>query len=273
MPELPEVETTMRGLLPLLLNRQLAKVTVRAEKLRFPFPPRFAQRLTGATVTSLNRRAKYILIGLDSGETLLVHLGMSGRLVKAHSGDPLNKHDHVVIDTDKGDQLRFHDPRRFGLMDIAITNDYHNHKLLAAIGPEPLSDDLTLDHLAKVFAGKKVPVKVALLDQRLIAGLGNIYVSEALYYARIDPVRLAGSLTKAELKRLIPAIQQVLNASINAGGTSMRDYVQATGEMGHFQNQFAVYDRANAPCLKCRTGVQRLVQAGRATFFCPKCQK
>lgn len=272
MPELPEVETTMRGLMPLLKGRKLETVKVHAKQLRFPFPRNFAKRLTGAKVTGLTRRAKYILIGLDTGETLLVHLGMSGRLVKSDPALPLGKHDHVVLTTDKGVQLRYHDPRRFGLMDLFTSDQAAGHRLLAQIGPEPLTD-LDVPTLQAALKGKTAPIKTLLLDQKIVAGLGNIYVSEALFLAGIRPTRPGGKVTKPELDRLVPAIRQVLEASIRAGGTSMRDYVQASGEMGNFQNEFAVYGRENEPCVTCENPVNRLVQGGRASFYCPACQR
>ncbi len=273
MPELPEVETTLRGLVPLLKGRRLETVEVRIKQLRFPFPKNFAKRLTDATVTGFSRRAKYMLLALDSDETLLVHLGMSGRLVKADPASPLNKHDHVVITTDKGVQLRYHDPRRFGFMDLFATAARDDHKLLRDIGPEPLDADFSPAHLQTALRGKTAPIKNLLLDQKIVAGLGNIYVSEALFGAGVRPTRAGGKVTKAELERLVPAIQTVLQASIKAGGTSMRDYVQASGEMGHFQNEFAVYGREAGPCPTCETPVKRLVQGGRASFYCPTCQR
>lgn len=266
----------MRGLVPLLLNRTLVKVTVRAKQLRFPFPANFAERLTWRTVISINRRAKYILLTLDSGETLLLHLGMSGRLVKTGHDDPIKAHDHVIFETDRGDQVRFHDPRRFGIMDIVPkgkAGDTAMHKLLDNIGPEPLGPELTATYLQQKLAGKSASIKTLLLDQRLIAGLGNIYVSEALFRARINPEAPGGKISAQKMAALAPAIKEVLEAAISAGGTSMRDYVQADGQMGNFQSQFAVYGRTDKPCPACQTPIRRIIQAGRSTFYCPKCQK
>lgn len=275
MPELPEVETTVRGLRKLMRGRRIEMAEVRVKKLRFALPRGLAQKLENAAIKEVERRAKYILIHLSTQHTLLVHLGMSGRMHQTSDAQKVAKHDHVILTLDNGTRITFNDPRRFGMMDLAPTDQHENHKLLRPIGPEPLGKDLTPAYLAEKLHNKKTPIKVALLDQRVVAGLGNIYVSEALFWAGIHPERLAGSLSKKELQKLVPAIQKVLNAAIAAGGTSMRDYVQADGALGFFQDQFAVYDRAGQPCpaCTCKKGVQQLVQAGRSTYFCPKKQR
>lgn len=275
MPELPEVETTVRGLQKLLVGQRLAAVQVRVPKLRFPLPKSLARNLTGATIESVTRRAKYILIGLDNGKTLLVHLGMSGRMHQIAPMQAPAKHDHLVLRLANDVRITFNDPRRFGLLDLCSTGTLPQHKLLAPLGPEPFSRALTVAYLASSLRGRKTSIKQVLLDQRVVAGLGNIYVSEALFWSGIHPARAAGSLKAAELQKLVPAIQKVLKASIKAGGTSMRDYVQADGAMGFFQDQFAVYDRAGLPCpgCNCKKSVQHVVQGGRSTYFCPKKQR
>lgn len=275
MPELPEVETTVRGLRKLMQGHSIVSANVRAKKLRFAFPRGFAARLENNVITGVDRRAKYILITLSSGNTLLVHLGMSGRMHQTPSTQKAAKHDHVILTLSDGTRITFNDPRRFGMMDLVPTGKQAEHKLLRTIGPEPLGKELTPDYLAAALYGKRTPIKVALLDQRVVAGLGNIYVSEALFWAGIHPARLAGGLSKKEIEKLIQAIQKVLKAAIKAGGTSMRDYVQANGALGFFQDQFAVYDRAGQSCpgCTCKKGVQQLVQAGRSTYFCTKKQR
>lgn len=275
MPELPEVETTVRGLRKIMQGRSIDTIVVRAKKLRFAFPRGFAKRLENTHISGVTRRAKYILIALSSGETLLVHLGMSGRMHQVDAKAKPAKHDHVIFTLSDGTRVTFNDPRRFGVMDLVASDRQAEHKLLKSIGPEPLSKELTLAYLVGALKNKKTPIKVALLDQRVIAGLGNIYVSEALFWAAIHPARLAGTLSKKEIEKLIPAIQKVLKASIKAGGTSMRDYVQANGALGYFQNEFAVYDRAGQPCpgCTCKKGIEAMVQAGRSTYFCAKKQR
>ena len=277
MPELPEVETTVRGLHALMRGRNIKKVNIYRDKLRFLLPANLARAAQNARVLSVTRRAKYILINLDNARTVLVHLGMSGRLTKVSAGASRDKHDHVVITLDNDTQLAFNDPRRFGMIDITATATQHNHKMLRTLGPEPLGKDLTPDTLAKRLRGKKAAIKALLLDQRIIAGLGNIYVSEALFWSGIRPTRKGGALSLAEIKKLVPAIRKVLNAAIKAGGTSMRNYVQADGKLGFFQDRFAVYDRAGQPCPGCtckgKNPIKRLVQGGRATYFCPTKQR
>ena len=270
MPELPEVETTVRGLAPVLRGRRLTRVEPRRADLRRAIPPDLRQRLTGATVTALGRRAKYGLIDTDRGDTLIFHLGMSGRW----RIDPaeLGAHDHLVIETDAGRVLALNDARRFGSLDIVPTAALADYPAFAALGPEPLGPDLTAAFLGQRFRNRTAAVKVLLLDQRIVAGLGNIYVCEALNLARIDPRTPAGSLTPVRLKRLVAAIPQVLEAAIAAGGSTLRDYAQPDGALGYFSKQFRVYGREGEPCPCGKGVVQRQVDGGRSTFWCPACQ-
>ncbi len=282
MPELPEVETVRRGLAPVMEGAMIAQADVNRPDLRWPFPPEMAARLTGRQVLGLRRRSKYILADLDSGETLLIHLGMSGRMLI--SGDPLGqfvhdhpaaeKHDHVVLHMDNGARVTFNDPRRFGAMDLLDTATADQHKLLAALGPEPLGNAFNEDVLVRAFKGKMAPVKSALLDQRIVAGLGNIYVCEALFRAGVSPSRKAGNIAQARVRALVPIIREVLNDAIAAGGSSLRDFRQADGELGYFQHSFDVYGREGQPCRtpKCEGTVQRIVQSGRSSFYCALCQ-
>ncbi|WP_299700498.1 bifunctional DNA-formamidopyrimidine glycosylase/DNA-(apurinic or apyrimidinic site) lyase [uncultured Tateyamaria sp.] len=282
MPELPEVETVRRGLAPAMEGAVVARADVNRPDLRWPFPEKMAERLTGQQVLGLRRRSKYILADLGSGETLLVHLGMSGRMLV--SGDPLGqfvhehpapeKHDHVVLHMDNGARITFNDPRRFGAMDLLDTATADQHKLLAVLGPEPLGNAFNEDHLVAAFEGKNTPVKSALLDQRIVAGLGNIYVCEALYRAGISPTRKAGRISKQRVAALVPIIRDVLAEAIEAGGSSLRDFRQADGELGYFQHRFDVYGREGEPCRTpgCSHEVTRIVQSGRSSFYCRSCQ-
>ncbi|MEJ0063756.1 MAG: bifunctional DNA-formamidopyrimidine glycosylase/DNA-(apurinic or apyrimidinic site) lyase [Alphaproteobacteria bacterium] len=275
MPELPEVETVCRGLEAKLAGAKIKDAVLHRADLRFPMPKGLEARLRGRRIAHVRRRAKYIVIELSGGDALLLHLGMSGRLVVGAADKAAEKHDHVVIHCDKG-TLRFNDPRRFGMLDLCALKDLPEHRLLRGLGVEPLEKDLTAKFLAQKFKGKKTPIKAALLDQRIIAGLGNIYVCEALFHAGISPLRLAGSLKPAEIAALVPAIRKVLKAAIKAGGSSLRDYVQSGGELGYFQHNFAVYDREDKQCPGCHCGkpaITRIVQSGRSTFFCPVRQK
>lgn len=261
----------------------IARADVNRPDLRWPFPENMAARLTGQHIERLRRRSKYILADLSSGETLLIHLGMSGRMTV--SGDPLGqfvhhhppreKHDHVVFHMENGARVTFNDPRRFGAMDLFPTKDTDRHKLLAALGPEPLGNEFHEQHLADAFRGKTAPVKAALLDQRIVAGLGNIYVCEALFRARISPRRKAGRISRSRVEALVPVIRQVLAEAIEAGGSSLRDFRQADGELGYFQHSFDVYGREGEPCKTpdCRAAVIRIVQSGRSSFFCAQCQR
>lgn len=283
MPELPEVETVRRGLAPVMEGAVIARADVNRPDLRWPFPPDMGPRLTGRRVQALRRRSKYILADLDSGETLLIHLGMSGRMLV--SGDPLGifvhehpaaeKHDHVVFHMANGARVTFNDPRRFGAMDMMPTAGADTHKLLAALGPEPLGNGFSEPHLVAALRGRNTPVKAALLDQHVVAGLGNIYVCEALYRARIHPARKAGRISAARVASLVPIIRQVLTDAIAAGGSSLRDFRQADGELGYFQHAFDVYGREGQPCRTpgCQARIARIVQSGRSSFYCTSCQR
>jgi len=276
MPELPEVETVRLGLEQAMAGRVLLRVLQRRPDLRRPFPPRFEARLTGRRIETLSRRAKYLALHLDDGAAVLVHLGMSGRmLVGRQSNDPFGAHDHVVFDLDDGGRVVFNDARRFGLIDLTETAQLANHPLLRDIGPEPLGEAFTAKVLAGRIAGKSSAIKVVLLDQTVVAGIGNIYASEALYRAAIDPTRAANSLKPKEIAALVPAIQSVLAEAIAAGGSSLRDHRRPDGELGYFQHGFKVYDREGEPCpdCTCREGIRRLIQGGRSTFYCAKKQR
>ena len=283
MPELPEVETVRRGLDRCLTGRRLVKVDQRRPDLRFPLPKRFAARLTGRTVVALRRRGKYLLIDLDDATVWLVHLGMSGRMTIADgaqaTAEPPHAHDHVIVETDAGVQVRYRDARRFGFMDLFARSTEADHPHLRTLGPEPLGPDFTADRLGAALAGRITPIKAALLDQKTVAGLGNIYVCEALYHARISPRRLAATVVGARLDRLVPAITGVLTRAIAAGGSSLRDYVQADGELGYFQHAWAVYGREGEWCPHCRPDparpgcIRRIVQSGRSTFYCAALQR
>ena len=269
MPELPEVETTVRGLAPVLEGQRIERVLLNRADLRRPFPVDLGQRLTGATVTGLSRRAKYGLIYTDRADTLIFHLGMSGRW----RIDPaeLGKHDHVVIETDRH-RLALNDPRRFGSMDLVPTSGLAEWPAFKALGPEPLSPDFTTDHLVASFEDRIAPVKALLLDQRIVAGLGNIYVCEALFLSGIAPTKPAGSISRAKLEKLVQAVREVLDAAIRAGGSTLRDYARPDGELGYFAKEWRVYGREGEPC-SCGRPVQRRVDSGRSTFYCGKCQR
>ena len=283
MPELPEVETVRRGLLPVMEGQRIVRADVNRPDLRWPFPAGMADRLTGKTVLTLRRRSKYILADLSSGETLLVHLGMSGRMLISgqslgdfhHNHPAPQKHDHVVLHMANGARVIFNDARRFGAMDLLPTDTAEDHPLLAPIGPEPLGNTFDESYLISKLTNRNTPIKSALLDQHLVAGLGNIYVCETLYRARISPVTRAGSLTKQRVASLVPIIRQVLSDAIEAGGSSLRDYRQADGELGYFQHSFQVYGREGQPCQTpgCTTAIARVVQSGRSSFYCPNCQR
>jgi formamidopyrimidine-DNA glycosylase len=287
MPELPEVETVRGGLAPVLEGHRLARVEARRPDLRFPFPQNFVQMLTGATVVSLQRRAKYLLARLDREDTLVMHLGMSGRFEIArpqgaarpgefhYAVDPNPKHAHVVFETEAGARVTYYDPRRFGYMALVNTATLELHPWFAGLGPEPLSDAFDAKHLKAAFAGRKQGAKTLLLDQRIVAGLGNIYVCEALHRARISPFKPAGGISPSRLTALVAAIRAVLGEAIAAGGSTLRDYAQADGTLGYFQHRFRVYDREGRPCPNdgCTGVIARKVQAGRSTFHCPVCQR
>jgi formamidopyrimidine-DNA glycosylase len=283
MPELPEVETVRRGLAPTFVGGTIASAEARRPNLRFPLPSRFVERLTGRRVVDLRRRAKYLLADLDSGETLIMHLGMSGSFrVEGlavgefyHPRGQPGTHDHVEFAFASGVHVVYNDPRRFGFMDIAETANLEAHPLFAGLGVEPLGPDFDASALVAILQGVRAPLKAALLDQRRIAGLGNIYVSEAMYAARLSPLRAAGTLKPAEIRRLAKTIQSVLAAAIEAGGSTLRDHRQTDGTLGYFQHSFAVYDREGTVCGHARCGgiIMRTVQSGRSTFYCAACQK
>ena len=292
MPELPEVETVRRGLAPVMEGAKFVAVEAHRLDLRWPLPKDFARRLTGRRVEHLGRRAKYLLAALDDGEVLVMHLGMSGSFRIAHvtsdktPGEfhhPRGKagtHDHVVFHMSSGATVTFNDPRRFGAMLLVRGDKLAQDKLIRALGPEPLDAAFTAAVLAAACASKKTSLKAALSDQRVVAGLGNIYVCEALHRAHLSPRRMAAILSRRNApteaaRGLVKAIRQVLSAAIKAGGSSLRNYVKADGELGDFQHRFRVYDREGAPCPtpRCKGKVRRIVQAGRSTFYCPVCQR
>ena len=287
MPELPEVETVRRGLLPAMEGVRIAQAELRRGDLRWPFPPDMAARLTGARVVQLRRRSKYLLADLDRGESLIVHLGMSGRMVVSGLAAPhvpgqfhfdhpaLEKHDHVIFHMENGARVTFNDPRRFGAMDLCATEVLESHPLLAGIGPEPLGNGFHAAYLACRLKGRRTAIKAALLDQRIVAGLGNIYVCEALFRSRISPRRAAGRIGAARIETLTQAIRDTLTDAIEAGGSSLRDYRQANGELGYFQHSFRVYGREGAACVTpgCPGKVRRIVQSARSSFYCPRCQR
>ncbi|NJC33100.1 formamidopyrimidine-DNA glycosylase [Sphingomonas jejuensis] len=270
MPELPEVETTVRGLRPVLQGAILARVEARREDLRRAFPPDLIQRLTGARVVSLGRRAKYGLVDTDRGATMVFHLGMSGRW----RVDPtdIGTHDHLLIETDGGRRLALNDPRRFGSVDLLDSDAVEAWPPFRALGPEPLGPDFSGAHLQRVLAGRAAPIKALLLDQRIVAGLGNIYVCEALNVAGISPSRAGGAISRRRLDLLADAVRQVLLAAIEAGGSTLRDYARPDGELGYFSKQFRVYGREGERC-PCGGTVRRRAEGGRSTFWCPKCQR
>ncbi len=279
MPELPEVETVMRGLRARLEGRVIVRAAVHRPDLRWALPPGLAARLTGARVEGFRRRAKYILMRLSGGDSVLLHLGMSGRMVLGPLlPNSVTPHEHVVLETDDGWRVGFVDPRRFGSVDLLPTVREDEHRLLAGLGPEPLDAAFSTGVLAQALAGKRTPVKAALLDQRLVAGLGNIYVCEALFRARIAPDRQAATIPRAGAARLVKAIQTTLTEAIAAGGSSLRDYVQPNGELGYFQHAWKVYGREGLPCERCPglpvcAGVSRVVQSARSTFYCARTQR
>jgi formamidopyrimidine-DNA glycosylase len=270
MPELPEVETTVRGLVPVLEGRRLVSVEARRADLRRAFPEDLRQRLTGARVTRLGRRAKYGLIDTDRGDTLVFHLGMSGRW--RIDPDSVGTHDHFLLETDEGRRLALNDPRRFGSLDLVATASLGEWPPFAVMGPEPLGEDFTAASLMEALEGRSAPIKALLLDQRIVAGLGNIYVCEALHMAGISPSRAAGRISRPRLERLVEAIRTVLLAAIEAGGSTLRDYARPSGELGYFSRQWQVYGREGADC-HCGAAIRRRSDSGRSTFFCPRCQR
>lgn len=283
MPELPEVETVRRGLGPAMQGQVITRAEVRRPDLRWPLPERMAERLQGARVLALRRRSKYLLVDLSTAETLLIHLGMSGRMLVSgvmqgafhHAHPAVQKHDHVLLHMDQGARVTFNDARRFGAMDLLPTDTTESHWLLREIGPEPFGNDFHEDYLVSRLHGRASPIKTALLDQRVVAGLGNIYASEVLHRAGIDPRRKAGRIGAARVAALVPIIRQVLAEAIEAGGSSLRDHRRPDGELGYFQRVFRVYDRQGAPCPRpgCSGTIQRVTQAGRSSYYCPACQR
>jgi formamidopyrimidine-DNA glycosylase len=277
MPELPEVETVMRGLKPVLEGVKIKKAEAFAPKLRAPIPSDFGQRLSGNRIERLDRRSKYILMTCTDGLVIIMHLGMSGRMtIHAHGADvPLRgKHDHIVIETERGDTVMYNDTRRFGMWVFTDTGSVDDHDLIRNIGPEPLGNNF---HEAILKAGlerRKSPIKAALLDQKLVAGLGNIYVCEALWRTGIHPERLSNTITDAEIEMLVPTIRDVLSSAIEAGGSTLKDYAQVDGELGYFQHSFKAYGREGEACLKegCDGTIDRIVQSNRSSFFCGHCQ-
>ncbi len=282
MPELPEVETVRRGLAPAMEGFVIARAQVNRPDLRWPLPERLAERLTGARVERLRRRSKYILADLDTGESLLIHLGMSGRMTVSgvqmgafYNDHPAaQKHDHVVLEMEQGARVTFNDARRFGAMDLVRTDREAAHWLLAQLGPEPFSNEFNEEYLVARLKERRSPIKTALLDQGVVAGLGNIYVCEVLFRAGIDPRAQAAKLAAKRLAALVPLIREVLGAAIEAGGSSLRDHRQADGELGYFQHSFLVYDREGEPCSRadCAGEIARIAQSGRSSYFCPICQ-
>jgi formamidopyrimidine-DNA glycosylase len=275
MPELPEVETVMRGLDGRLTGRRILRATLHRPDLRWPIPANFAAALTGAVVLGFRRRGKFILARLDTGLSALIHLGMSGRMV---IDAPFALHEHLTIETTDGARIGFVDPRRFGALDLVPTDAEDAHRLLAGMGPEPLGNGFSAPVLLAALHAKATPIKAALLDQRVVAGIGNIYASEALFRARISPRRLAGGLGAARVERLVPAIRETLVEAIAAGGSSLRDYVQPSGELGYFQHAWKVYGRTGERCERCPgapvcAGIRCVTQTGRSTFYCPMTQR
>lgn len=277
MPELPEVETVMRGLAPVMEGVRLDTVRAYIPKLRVDIPDLFEERLSGNKVTHLRRRSKYILIECEDGLVAILHLGMSGRVsIHAHGTDkpPRAKHDHVTFLTEKDDLVIFNDPRRFGLIVFSDSDTIQDHPLIKDIGPEPLGNNFDADYLCNRLKTRKSPIKTTLLDQKVVAGLGNIYVCEALWRAGIHPKRRADKVRQHEVENLLPIIRDVLNEAIAAGGSTLKDYAQVSGELGYFQHSFKAYGREGEACLAagCQGKVKRIVQSNRSTFFCPICQ-
>ncbi len=279
MPELPEVETVMRGLRQRLEGRVIVRATAHRPDLRWPLPENLQHRLTGARITGFRRRGKYILMRLAGGDSVLLHLGMSGRIVLTPLRPNMpTPHEHLVLETDEGWRLGFVDPRRFGSVDLVPTPEEERHRLLAGLGPEPLDPAFTPALLSAALVGKRTPIKAALLDQKVVAGLGNIYVCEALFRARLSPLRSAHTVPGTRAGRLVPAIKETLQDAIAAGGSSLRDYIQPDGELGYFQHAWKVYGQESEPCERCPgrpacAGVRRITQSGRSTFYCPRTQR
>ena len=283
MPELPEVETIMRGVSLFLEGATIKKVRLNRPDLRWPFPENFANRLSETKVLGLKRRSKYILVDLSTNETLLIHLGMSGRILISGSKignffrEPtkISKHDHVIFELNDGTIITYNDPRRFGAMDLAKTNDLNNHKFLKKLGPEPLGNNFNSDYLRSKLSKKESPIKNVLLDQSVVSGLGNIYVCEALFMSGISPKKKAFKISKDKCEELVQNIRIILNAAIQAGGSSLKDFTDIQGNSGYFQFEFYVYGRDNQRCKtrSCNRNIKRISQSGRSSFYCPNCQR
>ena len=281
MPELPEVETVRRGLAPVMEGQRIERLVHNRADLRFPFPDRFAERLSGARITHLGRKAKFLTLALSTDEVLVMHLGMTGRFTVAgeklgefqHETGTNPRHDHVVFQLESGARVTYNDPRRFGFMELWPAQQFQAYPRLMAMGPEPLSNGFSEAYLNTVLRGRKTPIKSALLDQSVIAGLGNIYVCEALWRAGVSPRRSAATVPGQRAARLVPAINDVIAEAIAAGGSSISDFASASGELGYFQHTFAVYDREGDSCRNCTKPIQRIVQSGRSSFFCSACQR
>lgn len=272
MPELPEVETVRRGLEPYLVDRRITRTEVRERRLRWPVPADLAQHLQDRQVRRLDRRGKYIVVTLDSGDRLILHLGMTGRVLVVDADTPLRKHDHVDLYLDSGRLVRFHDPRRFGAV-LLWPADQAEHVLLRDMGPEPFSDPFGGDYLFRLSRGRSAPVKSFVMDGRVVVGAGNIYATEALFRAGIRPSRAAGRLTRAQCTLLADKIREVLGEAVALGGTTLRDFAGANGESGYFQQELFVYGRDGAPCRSCGSAIKRLVIGQRSSFYCPRCQR
>ena len=283
MPELPEVETVMRGIEPAMTGYKIDQLILNRPDLRWPFPGGMAERVSGTKVLGLRRRSKYILADLDSNETLLIHLGMSGRILVSgdplgnfvHDHPPIEKHDHVIFSMENGARITFNDPRRFGAMDLLDTNSGDAHPLLRNIGPEPFGNEFHEDYLVNILKKKNSPIKSALLDQRIVAGLGNIYVCEVLFRAGISPKKLASKISAKRTAPMVAIIRDVLGEAIQAGGSTLKDFRHSDGELGYFQHTFKVYGREGEACTNtdCDAKIKRIVQSGRSSFYCPKCQR
>lgn len=276
MPELPEVETVAKGLEQALIGDSFCKIILRRENLRFPFPEDFAKTLSNKQIIRIGRRAKYLLLTLEDGTVLIAHLGMSGSFrIEKTPVDAYDKHDHVIFETKKGITVRYHDPRRFGFMLLTREDEMDHHPLLASIGPEPLGNAFSGPVLGERLAGRKGPIKTALLDQKVVAGIGNIYACEALHRSHISPQRISGAIKGDHADRLVKAVRNVLEEAIKAGGSTLRNYSTTSGELGYFQHSFKVYGKEDEACptKTCSGIIQRITQAGRSTFYCPACQK
>ncbi|MCK5373801.1 MAG: bifunctional DNA-formamidopyrimidine glycosylase/DNA-(apurinic or apyrimidinic site) lyase [Alphaproteobacteria bacterium] len=279
MPELPEVETVKKGIIPLLEGRRLFRVIQRRDKLRIPLPENFAERLTGRKIEQITRRAKYLLLHLDGAEILICHLGMSGKMtLKAAKDrvtpDVFEKHDHIILESDVHDLVIFNDPRRFGLMTLCKSEELDQHALFRNMGPEPLGNEFNAEYLFGKIEKRRSPIKTILLDQRVVVGLGNIYVCEVLFLAGISPEKMACDLGADELEKIVPIIRTVLQNAIAAGGSTLKDYARVDGELGYFQHEFKVYGREGESCANssCDGEIKRIIQSNRSTFYCPSCQ-